>query len=161
MNGQVAANCQETKERKTSTRNKGAIEAKAKRMRRRRHLQRTALLFAKRQRAAPQRKPEEDWGANKNSSKRLNNYRIKLYPKTKKMPKHKWELPSLQRARDVLCQNIKAHNSAAAIEQVLGNRILKKRCFGEWTPRIKGCSKMLQATFSFCSYKRWVRESPF
>lgn len=62
MNGQAAANCRETKERKTSTRNKGVIEAKAKRVRRRRHLQRTALLFAKQQRAAPQRKPEEDWG---------------------------------------------------------------------------------------------------
>lgn len=44
---------------------RGAIEAKAKRVRRRRHLQRTALLLAKRQRAAPQRKPEEDWGLTK------------------------------------------------------------------------------------------------
>lgn len=65
MNSQAAANCRETKERKTSTRNKGAIEAKAKRVRRQRHLQRTAVLFAKQQRAASHRKPEEDWGLTK------------------------------------------------------------------------------------------------
>lgn len=50
MNGQAAANCRETKERKTSTRNKGAIEAKAKTVRRQRNLQRTAL-FTKQQQA--------------------------------------------------------------------------------------------------------------